>query len=195
MTCKRRIGYRVSALLLRRLNIVAHFQMNQQTDLLSPNGLRDILWVSGVNREQIRVLNPLCFIAVSITIKQSNNPSYLLHSQLTHSQLSTHPLPTLPSQLDFVRTVILRLCSSLGAIGAYPGATHKKKTPMIAKCMAMAPLQQPYSLNPYGLWPIVRPILYASRQNLRLYSLESRPITHSTYGCGRPSSSNRTGTL
>ena len=50
------------------INIVTHFQMDQQTDLLSPNGLRDILWVSGVDREQIRVLNPLCFIAVSIRV-------------------------------------------------------------------------------------------------------------------------------
>ena len=38
---------------------------NGQTDLLRPNGLRDFEAVSGVSREQIRLLKPPRLIAVS----------------------------------------------------------------------------------------------------------------------------------
>ena len=53
--------------------------MNQQTDLLRPNGLRDTLQVSGVSREQIRVLDSLYFIAASITNCNSSHRRLLYH--------------------------------------------------------------------------------------------------------------------
>ena len=67
--------------------IVTHFQMNQQTDLLRPNGLRGTLQVSGVSREQIRVLN---FTAASEAFTLTFQPFNLSTFQLL---LMVDPIP------------------------------------------------------------------------------------------------------